>query len=157
MHRRNHSERRKTRNVRGVQLLRVLDPPPEVGPAPAGTRERALVNAQHLAVRVVADGVLFSLANRNAGQYFGVDTASGKTLWVSPGRQAGNAAIQRAGNLIFSLEDDGELVVLRNSRSGFEPLRRYKVADTDTWTQPAISGNRIFVKDVSSLTLWTLN
>jgi hypothetical protein len=30
------------------------------------------------------------------------------------------------------------------------------VADTETWTQPAISGNRLFVKDVSTLTLWTI-
>jgi hypothetical protein len=47
--------------------------------------------------------------------------------------------------------------VLRSNAATFEPLRRYKVADTATWTQPAITGNRIFVKDVSSLTLWTLN
>ena len=82
---------------------------------------------------------------------------TGKTLWLSEPRQAGNAAISTAGDLIFSLEDDGELVVVRNSPTAFEPLQRYKVADTQTWTQPAISGNRIFVKDVSSLTLWTLN
>jgi hypothetical protein len=31
------------------------------------------------------------------------------------------------------------------------------VATSDTWAQPVISGNRIFVKDVSSLTLWMLN
>ena len=47
--------------------------------------------------------------------------------------------------------------MLRNSATAFEPLRRYKVADTETWAQPAFSGNRIFVKDVTSLTLWTLN
>jgi len=27
---------------------------------------------------------------------------------------------------------------------------------SSTWTQPALSGNRIFVKDVSSLALWIL-
>jgi outer membrane protein assembly factor BamB len=106
---------------------------------------------------VIADDALVSLAIRNSGQYFAVDAKTGKTLWLSAGRQAGNAAIQRAGTVIFSLEDDGELVMMRSSRTAFQPLRRYKVADTDTWTQPAISGNRIFVKDVSSLTLWTLN
>ena len=68
-----------------------------------------------------------------------------------------NVAMARAGDLLFSLEDDGELVVLRASRTAFEPLRRYQVAEADTWTQPAISGNRIFVKDVSTLTLWTLS
>jgi outer membrane protein assembly factor BamB len=106
---------------------------------------------------VVAANRFVSLSTRNSGQYFGVDAATGKTLWLSDPRQAGNAALSTAGDLIFSLEDDGELVVIRNSPTAFEPLRRYKVADTQTWTQPAISGNRIFVKDVSSLTLWTLN
>ena len=29
------------------------------------------------------------------------------------------------------------------------------VADSATWAQPTISGNRVFVKDVTSLALWT--
>ena len=106
---------------------------------------------------VVAADRFFGLSTRNSGQYFSVDAKTGKTVWLSEPRQAGNAAISKAGDLLFSLEDDGELVVIRNSATAFEPVRRYKVAETATWTQPAISGNRIFVKDVSSLTLWTLN
>ena len=42
-------------------------------------------------------------------------------------------------------------------RTAFEPLRRYKLADTATWTQPSYSGSRVFVKDVSNLALWSLN
>jgi outer membrane protein assembly factor BamB len=108
---------------------------------------------------VVVRDKFFSLANRNSGQYFAVDARTGRTLWVSEGRQAGNAAIVRAGNVVFVLEDDGELLVLQDTLTAFEPLRRYKVAqeEAETWTQPVISGNRIFVKDVSSLYLWTLN
>lgn len=105
---------------------------------------------------VLSGDVLFGLSGRNLGQYYAADAKTGKTLWLSEGRQATNVAMARAGNVLFSLENDGELVVLRASQTGFEPLRRYKVADADTWTQPAISGNRIFVKDVSTLTLWTL-
>ena len=106
---------------------------------------------------VIAGDAFVSLSTRNSGQYFSLDARTGKTLWLSEGRQAGNAALAVAGDLIFSLEDDGELVVIRYSATAFESLRRYKVADTETWTQPVISGNRIFVKDVSSLALWTLN
>jgi outer membrane protein assembly factor BamB len=106
---------------------------------------------------VVVGDVLFGLANRNSGQYFAVDAATGKTLWTSDGRQAAHAAIARSGELFLSLEDDGELVVVRNSKTGFEPLHRYKVADAATWTQAAYSGNRVLVKDVSTLSLWTLN
>jgi outer membrane protein assembly factor BamB len=100
---------------------------------------------------------LIGMAQRNTGQYFGVDLKSGKTLWTSEGRQGPKSALQRAGNLIFILEADGELVVARDSRTAFDVVKRYKVADSDTWSQPAISGNRIFIKDVSNLTLWTLN
>ena len=63
----------------------------------------------------------------------------------------------KAGNLLLLLDDDGELIVARSSKTGFEPLKRYNVADSATWAQPTVSGNRIFVKDVTSLSLWTLN
>ena len=78
---------------------------------------------------VIVGDVLFGLTNRNAGQYFGVDAKTGKTLWVSPGRQAGNAAIEKAGDFFVSLEDDGDLVVVRSSQTAFEQVRKYKVAD----------------------------
>jgi outer membrane protein assembly factor BamB len=106
---------------------------------------------------VLVDDMLFGLSTRNSGQYFGLDVKTGKTLWTSDGRQAANAAIVKAGDVLFSLEDDGELIAVRKSTTAFELLRRYKLAETDTWTQPTISGSRILVKDVSTLTLWTLN
>ncbi len=106
---------------------------------------------------LVVGDALVGLSTRNMGQYFSVDAKTGKTLWTSEPRQAAQAAIVRAGNVVFSLEDDGELVVFRSGATAFEPLGRYKVAESETWTQPAISGNRVFVKDVSTLALWTLN
>src|SRR4030095_9823271 len=62
---------------------------------------------------VVVGDVLFGLSTRNSGQYFGVDVKTGATLWTSEGRQATNAAVERAGDLLFSLEDDGDLIVGR--------------------------------------------
>jgi outer membrane protein assembly factor BamB len=99
---------------------------------------------------------LFGLTNRNAGQYFAVDAKTGKTLWLSPGRQTSNAAIAKAGNYVLSLEDDGELVVLKSSPTAFEVVKKYKVADGETWAEAVFSGNRIFIKDLNQLTLWTL-
>jgi outer membrane protein assembly factor BamB len=104
---------------------------------------------------VVSDGVLYGLSHLNAGQYFGLDLATGMVLWKSEARQAENAGMVRAGSSILALEDDGELVVMKASRAGMEVARRYEVADSPTWAQPAVSGSRIFVKDLSHLTLWT--
>jgi hypothetical protein len=97
------------------------------------------------------------MSQRNSGQYFLIDVKTGKTLWTGPPRQAGNAAIVRAGNLAFALEDDAELVISRIGPASPQEIKRYTVADSATWAQPTISGNRIFVKDVTTLTLWTLN
>ena len=64
----------------------------------------------------------------------------------------------KSGDLLFVLEDDGELVVGSGANpTSFSPTRRYKVAEQATWAQPAISGNRVFVKDLTTLALWTLN
>ena len=111
----------------------------------------------HMANAVAIDGVLYGLSHLNSGQYFGLDLDTGQVLWTSDPRQADNAAIVRAGNTIFSLEDDAELVVLRSSRSGFEVLERYEVAPSATWTQPTIFDDKVFVKDVSTLALLSFN
>ena len=110
----------------------------------------------HMTNGVVIDGVLFGLSHLNSGQYFALDLDSGKVLWTSEPRQAENAAMIRAGSAILSLEDDAELVVIQNSRTAFEPLARYEVAASATWAQPTLSGNRLFVKDVSTLALLLL-
>jgi outer membrane protein assembly factor BamB len=104
---------------------------------------------------VLVGDTLVGLSHRRSGQFFGLDARTGKTLWVSEARQAANAAIVSAGDFWFALEDDGELVVSRRDASAFEPLRRYTVATSATWAQPVISGNRLFVKDVATLALWT--
>ncbi len=111
----------------------------------------------HMTNGVVNDGVLYGLSHLNSGQYFGLDLDNGEVLWTSAPRQAENASILRSGNTILSLEDDAELVVIAHSRSAFTPVKRYEVADSETWTQPTLSGNRLFIKDISSLTLWTLD
>jgi outer membrane protein assembly factor BamB len=147
------------------QTLIVSNGGPAVAVAPTKQNnqwvvENAWENADvpfRLSNPVLVGDMLFGLSTRNSGQYFGVDAKTGKTLWTSEGRQAGNAAIVKAGNFLFSLQDNGELIVARSSLTAFEPLHRYKVADSETWAQPTISGNRVFVKDLSTLALWTLN
>ncbi len=106
---------------------------------------------------VLIGNALFGFSPRNSGQFFAIDARTGKTLWLSEGRQAENAAVVRAGNLWMALEDDAELVVARADLSKFEPLRRYTVAESATWAQPVVSGNRVFVKDISTVALWTLS
>jgi outer membrane protein assembly factor BamB len=111
----------------------------------------------YMANAVLGGDTLLGLSHRNRGQYVVLDVKTGKTLWTGMPRQAENASIVRAGNVVFALEEDADLIVSRMGRSGLQELKRYKVADAATWSAPAISGNRIFVKDASAVTLFTLN
>jgi outer membrane protein assembly factor BamB len=103
---------------------------------------------------IVRDRV-FGLSHRNSGQFFALDAKTGKTIWTSPPRQASNAAILFAGDVLFMLKDDGELLIADATAASFAPVKRYTVADSATWAQPTIAGNRMFVKDTASLALWT--
>lgn len=106
---------------------------------------------------VVIGDTLFGLSHRNSGQFFAIDASTGQVLWLDRPRRAMNSALVKGDDLLFFLNDDAELIVARSSRTGFEPFKQYSVADSATWAQPAISGQRIFIKDVSSLALWSLD
>jgi outer membrane protein assembly factor BamB len=109
----------------------------------------------YLSTPVVVDGVLYGLSTKQRGQFYAVDAKTGQVLWLGPPREADNTALVKAGHLLFLLNDDAELIVARASRKAFDPIARYVVADSATWAQPAISGDRIFIKDVNTLALWT--
>jgi outer membrane protein assembly factor BamB len=104
---------------------------------------------------VVLGDTLVGLSRRASGQLFSLDARSGRVLWLGPPREADNIAFAKSGDLLFMLKDNAELVIARGTPQAV--LKRYVVATTPTWAQPLVSGNRIYVKDVSSLTLWTVD
>jgi outer membrane protein assembly factor BamB len=106
---------------------------------------------------VLVDDTLYGLSQRASGQFFALDPRTGKVLWLGPAREATNTAVVKSKDLIFMLNDDGELIVAKSNPAGLETFRRYTVADSPTWAQPVISGSRVFVKDLTNLALWSLN
>jgi outer membrane protein assembly factor BamB len=111
----------------------------------------------YLSNPVVVGDTIYGLSQHSRGQYFAVDAKTGRVRWLGPPRQATNTAVVKAAELLFLLNDNAELIVARANQSAFEPLKSYTVAESPTWAQPTLSGRRIFVKDVNSLTLWTFD
>lgn len=103
---------------------------------------------------ILSGNLLFGMSHRNKGQFFCVDAATGKTLWTGDPRQGENAAMVISGNTIFSLTNDANLIVTSAADKGATPLRKYTVADSQTWAHPAIVGNRVLIKDEQTLALW---
>ena len=105
---------------------------------------------------VMSGNLLFGMSHRNKGQFFCLDAATGKTLWTGDPRQGENAAMLIAGDTIFSLTNDADLIVTSAASKGASVVKKYKVADSATWAHPAISGKRILIKDQNSLALLSL-
>ena len=103
---------------------------------------------------VESGGFLFGLTHRNRGQFFCVDARSGKVMWTTKGREAENAALLAAGNIVLAATTEGELVVMRNTPGQFELVKRYTVAESPVWAHPAPAGSGLVVKDVDSLIFW---
>jgi outer membrane protein assembly factor BamB len=98
---------------------------------------------------------LFGLSNKNRGQFFAIDHASGKTLWTTKGREAENASIVRAGDYLLLATTNSELIVARTNAARYEEVKRYSVADSAMWAHPAFAGRTIIVKDANKLTAWS--
>jgi outer membrane protein assembly factor BamB len=104
---------------------------------------------------VRSDGLLFGLTHRNKGQFFCVDLRTGKTLWTTRGREAENAALVTAGELIVATTTEGELVVWRRDPSAFDLVKRYTIAESPVWAHPVPAGRGILIKDDETLAYWT--
>ena len=103
---------------------------------------------------VLISDMLFGITNRNGGQYFALDVKQAKRSGPHlPARPAPERSREQA--ITYSVWKT--TVVVKNTRTAFEVVKKYMVADTDTWTEAVFSGDRIFVRDVNHLTLWTVS
>jgi outer membrane protein assembly factor BamB len=123
---------------------------------------------------IVKDGLVYGISTDN--KLFCISEESGKTLWSAAlpaaaggggggggrggrggmGGSAGYGSVVDAGTVLFALTPAGQLVVFEPSEKEYKEVTKYKVADSGTYAYPVVSGNRVFIKDKDSLTLYTI-
>lgn len=106
---------------------------------------------------VLKNNLLFGFSQN--GDYFCVDAQSGKSAWTAPGTggRGGYGSIIDAGSVLLALTPKSQLAVLDPNAKELKELANFKVADKETYAHPVVVGNRVFVKDLDSVTLWTIN
>ena len=103
---------------------------------------------------VLKDGLLFGLTNTKS--FFCMDAKTGELLWTDRTQRGECGTVLDAGSVLLGLTSDSELVVFEPNKTAFTQLAASKLATTPIWCLPIIAGNRVFVKDRDSLTLWTI-
>ena len=69
----------------------------------------------------------------------------------------GYGSIVDAGSVLLALTPSSELIAFQPRDKTYTELARIKVSDSQTHAYPIVSGNRLFIKDKDSLTLWNLD
>jgi outer membrane protein assembly factor BamB len=107
---------------------------------------------------VLHDGMIYGLepAGRTETKIFCMNARTGEPLWTDEETRGECGTILNAGKVLLALTSDSELVVFQPGGKALSEVARYKVADTPTWAYPIVAGNRVYVKDQNSLTLWTI-
>ena len=123
---------------------------------------------------VLKNGLVIGLTQNN--QFFAIDEQTGKTVWSAPaapagqtatggrgerggrgGRGSGYGSIVDADTVLLALTPASDLIVIQPDDKKLKEVGRIKVAQTPTYAYPVVSGNRLFVKDQDTLTLWNVH
>lgn len=113
-------------------------------------------NELYMNTPVLAGSTLYGLSARKKGQFFALDAATGKTVWQGPGRMGENAAVVNLGGTLLALTNDAVLYVLPAGATSFAPSAQYTVATSQTWAHPVVLGDRVLVKDETTLAALSL-
>ena len=103
---------------------------------------------------LLKDGALYAISDK--GNLFCIDAKDGKAGWTDSVKLGNYGAVLDAGTAILALPNNAQLLALKPDKTAYTELAKYKAGDGATFACPAVSGNRIFVKDGDSLILWTL-
>jgi len=111
--------------------------------------------AMYMSTPVLHDRVLYGMSSRRKGQFFALDPATGKTLWATEGREAGNAHFVVAGSDLVAQLDSGEMIVAPASTTGFKAGHRYTVGKSATYTHAVLVPGGVLVRDQTHLRYWS--
>jgi outer membrane protein assembly factor BamB len=73
-----------------------------------------------------------------------VDLKTGEVKWAQPGFGAGNVVL--VGNHLVALSDDGQVVMVEATPTGYKELARTRAIRGKCWSTPAISNGRLYVR-----------
>jgi outer membrane protein assembly factor BamB len=126
----------------------------------ASTGETVWTNpdiSMYMSTPVLDGDYLYGLSSKKKGQFFCLDARTGKTMWLTEGREATQASFVVTPNALLILTDTGDLIVAKKSTQKFEQISRYQVAESAVYSHLVPLNHRILVKDSNSLLLWQVD
>ena len=103
---------------------------------------------------VLRDNSLFGVSKLS--NFFCINAQTGQTEWVDKTKLDRFGSVLDAGSVLLGLSPKSELIVFQPSSKKYTELARIKVADTPTYADPVVAGNRFYIKDKETLAMWVI-
>jgi outer membrane protein assembly factor BamB len=103
---------------------------------------------------VLKDGFVFGLSSGK--NFYCMDAKSGKEVWKDKTSRGETGGILNAGSVILALTANTGLIAFEPTDKGYSEVAAYKLSEVPGYSYPIVSGNRVYVKGESDLTLWTI-
>jgi len=104
---------------------------------------------------LLKDGFLYGLSNQS--RLFCINAGTGLTAWKDETPLQNFGSLVDAGSVIIALTSNSNFVVLKPDGQKYNQVALIKLAESAIYAHPILAGNRIFIKDNESLTLFTVN
>jgi outer membrane protein assembly factor BamB len=105
---------------------------------------------------VLKQELLYGYSDR--GSLFCLDAATGQTAWADTVKhdRSGFAAMLDAGSVIMALPSSSELIFIQPVKVEYTELSRFRIADSPVYAHPVVAGNRFFIRDEKTISLWIM-
>lgn len=105
---------------------------------------------------VLTGGHLYGLADRGRGTLVCLSADDGQTKWASEGGLGQYASIVSSGDKLLLLTPSGGLLLVAANSAGYRELGKVSLGGGEYWAHLALAGNRIFVRDKTSVACYDL-
>ena len=114
-----------------------------------------LDNSPRFCTPVLKDGFLYGLSEQ--GNFYCINALTGQTAWTeTAGGHDNFGSVLDAGPVLVALTSKSRLIVFEPGGKEYSQVASIPVSDKPIYAHPVLVGNRLFVKDADSLTLFTL-
>jgi outer membrane protein assembly factor BamB len=102
---------------------------------------------------ILKDGFLYGFTDQK--RIYCLNAANGQTVWIDNAVNSDFSTIVDCGSVIIGLTSTDNLIVLKPDGKEYSEVAKYKVADTPIYAYPLISGDKLYVKDAETLTMYS--
>lgn len=101
---------------------------------------------------ILKDGLLYGFSDQR--RIYCLNASSGQTAWIDNVVNSDFSTIVDCGAVIIGLTSTDNLIVFKPGGKAYSEIAKYKVSDSPIYTYPIVAGDKIYIKDAETLTLY---